>query len=195
MSKLDMSNPVDAMVARLMIDLGLIDTSTIERLPPEGEEDSSPYAGDVDVPPIASCIGCGACCRSAPGATVPADLGPDLQSEAARRLATGQWTIDWWDGDVDEDGGMPRIYVLRPAQVGHEGKVFHPGWGGACTLLGPNGCTLSRAERPTQCKALVPHPTRYGCEGMTKGQIARAWRPYSDALHAVGVALQTTRGD
>lgn len=185
-----MRNPIDRMVARMMADIGLLDLDTVERIAPPGHEATDTYTAARDVPPAAACAGCGQCCLNAPGLTVPADLGPDWESEAARRLATGQWAIDWWDGDVEPGGGMARIYMLRPAERGHEGEVFHPGWGGACVLLGPTGCTLARAERPTMCKALVPTRTRMGCDGMTKGQAAREWRPYSDRLHAVGVAVQ-----
>lgn len=131
------------------------------------------------------------CCDGMPGETHPGDLADDrskLTAALVERLKTGQWAIDWWEGDVLPKGRMRRVMYLRPAIVGEEGRIEHPAWHGRCTFLGPAGCSLSWQERPSGCKALIPNPVEPGnCDGdelAGKDAAARAWRPYQAQIRA-----------
>lgn len=140
----------------------------------------------ADIPPSSRCASCGKCCLALPGQFLPGDLGGDesaRQAKARDLLKTGLYSIDWYEGDVDPDGDMPHIYHLRPATRHGRDKIFDPSWGGACVMLGASGCTLERADRPTVCKALVPSEN---CNGLTKRDVAVAWRTDSDWLGRLG---------
>lgn len=58
-------------------------------------------------------------------------------------------------------------------------------------MLGKDGCTLRRAERPTVCKALKPKTARNPfCTGLGKRDVAQAWVNDSAWLHDLGVEMQ-----
>ncbi len=137
-----------------------------------------------DLPPVPFCATCGQCCKRMPGQFFPADLGPDQASREAKArdlLATGDYSIDWWEGDPD-------IYFLRPATVAARGEIFDPSWGGRCVLLGEDGCTLAREDRPTVCKALKPSATG-SCDGIGKSEVANAWESDTGWLYRLGIEM------
>lgn len=140
-----------------------------------------------DAPAALACAACGQCCKALPGQFIPADLGaaePDRTAKARDLLLSGNYSIDWWEGDIDGHDEMSVIYFLRPSTVAAQGKIFDPSWGGQCIMLGENGCTLTREDRPFVCKALVPtHPN---CHGMSKHDVAVAWRADSNWLGDLG---------
>lgn len=157
--------------------------------------------------PNAICALCrGRCCKSLPGGIMPQQLGEtadEIVSRAWQMVRTGKYAWDAWDGDPIYEWGNPqgydRVHYLRPATKGKEGQAFDYSWGGECTFLGENGCTLPREERPAECLALKPaledfrfialNPDEYGgrhtladataCESdLGKRELAIAWRPF-----------------
>lgn len=144
-------------------------------------------SGHSDIMPSSRCASCAKCCLSLPGQFFPVDLGQDKDArvvKAKELLTTGLYSIDWYEGDYIEDGEMDQIYHLRPATRTARGVIFDGSWGGACALLGPSGCTIDRADRPTVCKALKP--TDGSCNGLTKHDVAIAWRDDSEWLEQLG---------
>ncbi len=124
----------------------------------------------------------GACCKTMPGHAFPSDLGADISGELRARLATGKWAIDWWEGDPREGKDeLDYAYYLRPATIGKEGQLEDASWGGQCTFLRDDGCSIFD-QRPTGCRGLEPAPggdpskcqVRHG----TKRDAAIAWIPF-----------------
>lgn len=138
------------------------------------------------------CASCGKCCKSLPGAHLPDDFGIDMLEQVRAALASGRYAIDWWEGDVIEDGDLSSVMFLRPATKGKEGVVYDPSWGGECTFLTDTGCSLHRSKMPAECKALRPTRTPDGdCPSeLDKEAAARAWRPYQSLLRLIGDAVE-----
>ncbi len=120
---------------------------------------------------LATCRACGGkCCKTLPGAYLPGQLSDD---ELRNGLRSGRLVLAWWDGDprpemncfdVDCDGTCPRCtadgrlrraYYVRPRNVNSPTGPFDPTANGACTLLGPTGCTLPFEKRPSGCQNLL----------------------------------------
>lgn len=127
------------------------------------------------------CAPCGGkCCKRAPGKYVPSDFGAskdEIIANVAAALAAGTTALDYYEAHDD----IPNIYFPRPAIVGYEGMQVHASWGGQCTHLQPNGCAMTFARRPFQCRILQPRagslcimPTEYS----TTLDIASMWREY-----------------
>lgn len=161
-----------------------------------------PIANNED---LATCRGCGGkCCKTLPGAYLPDQLG---QAELASGLASGRLVLAWWDGDprperncldVDCDGTcakcaagdrLPRAYYVRPRNVNSPAAPFDPTSNGACTLLGPAGCTLPFAQRPSGCQNLLVNRQDPGnCHDYAvptrsfKHYAAVAWVPHQGVL-------------
>ncbi len=127
-----------------------------------------------------------------PGSMSPYDLPQPWQPQVEQLLRSGKWCLDWWDGDTDPMGGMEQVYYLRPTIKGREQQVFHAGWGGECTMLGPQGCTLPREEMPTGCRNLVPRAKAgMPCTGTyDKEQVAQDWRPHNTELWQIARRVQ-----
>lgn len=134
--------------------------------------------------PGAFCKACGKCCKSLPGAHIPADFGLDLLEGTRAKLASGRYALDWWEGDVVTPEELTVVLFLRPATKGSEGKIYDGSWGGECTFLTADGCSLPRDEMPGECKALRPKGTPGGdCPtDFSKEQVALEWRPYQSLL-------------
>jgi Fe-S-cluster containining protein len=133
------------------------------------------------------CAACGgSCCKQMPGSVHPADVTRD---QVRAMLASGRYAVDWWDGDPRSSADIPdgqelaQAYFLRPATQGQEGCKYDPSWGGPCTFLAEDGCTLVPSARPYQCRLLEPRPKRKCIEHSAgKSGIAVAWIPYQDWL-------------
>jgi hypothetical protein len=85
-------------------------------------------------------------------------------------MLNGDYIFDYWEGSRP-------LYYLRPKQVNEtEGRWFNGAWGGQCKLLTPTGCSLKFADRPHQCRTLVPQPDTF-CKstGITKIEYAKLW--------------------
>jgi hypothetical protein len=134
------------------------------------------------------CSACqGGCCKNVPGTAFPEQF--PTAASVITAVNTGQWTIDWWEGD-------PRIgrtdvsiaYFIRPAVKGHEGQRYHPSFGGECTFLTPTGCSLSIECRPYECLEVVPveggFPNCKSDAKYEKRQAAIAWLDRTDDLEA-----------
>ena len=123
-------------------------------------------------PPSPICKMCGGlCCQASSGI-----MHPDQCDALDELLDSGDYSIDWWDGDPRPNGGLSQVYFIRPRHVGVE-KLLDPSWGGTCVFLSGRGCTLSRDEMPLQCRALRPRETLKGdCKGtLTKEKMAWIW--------------------
>ena len=143
-----------------------------------------------------NCAPCGGkCCTNSPGIAHPNDFGaPDktkMRAELRKRLDSGLWAIDWWEGDPRR--GKSRVSsaeFVRPAEAGHEGRRRHGSWGGRCALLTDKGCSLTFEARPFQCRDLVPAKVLgNACEQASKidkQALAVAWMPYRDLLAELG---------
>ena len=150
--------------------------------------------------PLAECKGCGACCKTSPGATVPDDWGNPPNFDTIRdALTSGRWLVDWWEGDPRLDSAQVlRAYYLRPAVVGFEGEAVAreagfmsvEGQEGTCTFHNAKrGCTST--VKPAECSALQPTATRECKAEPPQGyrrwsqRAAELWLPYSEQLIAL----------
>ena len=138
------------------------------------------------------CSPCGGrCCRIAPGLAIPSDFKKPLKESIAAAIKTGRWCLDY--GEADER--LPETYFVRPAVMGKEGQAVHPSWGGECTFLGDEGCSLAFFERPFTCRDLVPAPGEFnrfselncfsesGNGSKVKG--VSEWVPFQDVLKEI----------
>lgn len=131
------------------------------------------------------CAPCGgSCCKQMPGSATPEDFGaPDRAVMVTRirsALASGLWSIDWWEGDLD---GHDSPNYLRPATVSGRGRIFDPSWGGACVFHREDGCAIF-PSRPSGCRGLEPNKDSHGCTPRHSGKqdCIRAWAEYQDEL-------------
>lgn len=120
------------------------------------------------------CESCGGkCCKNIPGCCYPEDF--DFNIELVKKaLSSGKYAVDWWEGESDE-------YFVRPATKGKEWITFDPSWGGECTFLMEEGCSLSAKDRPKECRNLEPVEGDGDC--VHHGQVgkknsAEAWGPF-----------------
>ena len=161
-----------------------------------------PIANNED---LATCRACGGkCCKTLPGAYLPGQLSEEAVAEGLR---SGRLVLAWWDGDprpgmncfdADCDGScarctdpgrLRRAYYLRPRNVNSKAGPFDATSQGACTLLGPAGCTLSFGDRPAGCQNLLVNKADPGnCHeyavttGSFKHYAALAWAPHQEML-------------
>lgn len=141
------------------------------------------------------CSPCGGqCCKRMPGVALPEDFGADeatMRATLAARLASGEWSIDWWEGDprpgCDEE---KRGYFLRPATVLGKGDVFDPSDGGACVFLEPTGCRAFET-RPAGCRGLEPDEDGHcTIHYASKREAAIAWLPFAAIVLDVAAGLE-----
>jgi hypothetical protein len=165
---------------------------------------SLPIANNED---LATCRACGGqCCKTLPGAYLPDQL---TEQQLGDGLRAGKLVLAWWDGDprpdktcfdIDCDGSCPRCmdpdrlrraYYVRPRNVASPSGPFDPTTNGACTLLGPTGCTLPFDTRPSGCQNLLANKANPGdCNDYAvptksfKHYAAVAWVPHQERLLA-----------
>ena len=139
----------------------------------------------------AICTKCGGrCCRSQPGAAFPKDFDIDnMHISLAKAFKTGNWAIDWWEGDPTGQE-RDRTYFVRPA-IKDVTRLFDPTWGGECIFLDQSGCKVSSEQRPKGCRELEPKKGG-NCIDHSKGKQAAAiaWIPYEKIILKVGNELQ-----
>jgi hypothetical protein len=139
------------------------------------------------------CVPCGgACCKTTPGAPSPEDFGaPDREAMVAAvttALATGRWSLDWWEGEPrrEEEALRHDVFFPRPALRGEEGSLLYPADPeGACTFLAARGCELVHNARPLECRALEPSPgggSRCVEHAGSRRERAIEWWPYEDVI-------------
>lgn len=148
----------------------------------------------------AICADCGGkCCKAYPGAMSPADVlrlsgSNDMAEALTETFATGDYVIDWWEGDPREGHTeLDRGYYLRP-RVKDDGRVFSPSWGGACTfLISGVGCRLSAEDRPETCRALEPVPNgKCIAHAGNKRAAALRWMPFYAIVKRQGERFEDT---
>lgn len=134
----------------------------------------------------ALCSACGGkCCRDASGEAFPSDFAPDMEAALVAAFRSGEWVIDWWEGDprpgVHEWGVS---YYVRPRTDRDRSGLYCPGWSGRCVFHTDTGCRLPYAKRPTSCRELIPgeSDTCTMSEGAGKQAAAVAWLPYRNVL-------------
>lgn len=173
-----------------------------------------PIANNEDA---ATCRACGGkCCKTLPGAFLPDQLDAQRLREG---LSNGTLVLAWWEGDprpdrncldVDCDGlcqrcvtedRLQRAYYVRPRNVSSPSGAFDATHNGACTLLGPTGCTLAFPDRPAGCQNLLVNRASPGdCNDYAvptrsfKHHAALAWVPRQDELLAAAREAKA-RGD
>lgn len=149
------------------------------------------------------CAACGGkCCRSMPGEAFPEDFEGGSYDAVLAALKTGNWAVDWWEGDPREGSyELRRGYYLRPRTIGAH-DILDPSWGGPCVFWMPStGCELEPKDRPRSCRELEP-VAGGGCvihDGSGKHAAALAWLPFTDviliALEACGENPHDSYGD
>jgi len=145
----------------------------------------------ADVDPSAFCASCGQCCKRMPGNISPEQLQPDVEANLRRLLATGNYAIDWWEGDPRGGpflkSGIGKAHFLRPRHKSRPGKIFDPSWGDSpCVFLSDNGCILPRSQRPKECLEMVPVRGGACLSTFPKQRAAIAWLPFNDMLERIG---------
>lgn len=100
----------------------------------------------------------GQCCTNSAGLYIPEDFKEPITSELLTSLLnSGKISIDWWEGDFRIRNKVYKSpYFLRPR---HKGEPAIKGsWGGTCiNYTDGKGCSLSKKDRPFQCRKLVPN--------------------------------------
>lgn len=143
------------------------------------------------------CSDCGGkCCKQAPGLVSPNDFPNQdtMVQDIADLLLSGRWAIDWWDGDPRDNGDLCQVYYLRPAIVHYEGIPQHPSWGGPCTFFNEgSGCDLAFANRPLQCRQLIPNydGCTYPSQDYSKKSVVILWIPFQDQIKEALSLCQT----
>lgn len=141
----------------------------------------------------ALCEECGGkCCKMMPGIAFPVDFKKPLAESLLKAFKSGNWAIDWYEGDPTGKGKFHQVYYVRPKVKGVK-KLFDPSWGGECIFLIDDGCRLKPGARPMTCRMLEPI-TLKNCvfhKAKSKAECATAWLPYNrvilDAARKVGV--------
>ena len=110
----------------------------------------------------------------------------EVLSAVSDALGSGLYALDCMDGGTGPDAWFP--WFVRPACINAPGKVIDRSWGGPCALLGPRGCVLRYADRPYDCRRLVPGVC--DPDPMAKSLAAAAWLPYTDELMAIAETLR-----
>ena len=141
----------------------------------------------IDQPESSLCRECnGRCCKGMPGAMSPIDVHPLTKGRIVEMLLSGQYAIDYWEGDPREgEDEMSVAYFIRPAVAGCD-KLVDASWGGPCGLfVDGTGCSLSYEDRPQACRSLQADEDGHcRCEHNIKQQIAIDWLPYNDMIDA-----------
>ena len=132
---------------------------------------------------IEVCKKCGGkCCKSMPGSTYPEDFKEPLLRSIVENLKSGNWAIDWWEGDPTDKDDLERAYYIRP-RIKDNNNLFDPSWGGKCIFLNGKGCILKPKERPQSCRLLEPRENE-SCisHGKSKRGAAIAWLPFTTVI-------------
>jgi hypothetical protein len=129
------------------------------------------------------CSACnGKCCRNMGCHCSPEDIGEITFETILEFINTGNFSIDWWEGDV-LDKNRDKTYYLRARNI--DAGTIDPSWGGRCKLLTPTGCLLPFEKRPKGGRAVTPVKT-FDCKGdYSKKECCVDWYPYQNILDEV----------
>jgi Fe-S-cluster containining protein len=137
-------------------------------------------------PPTSDCAVCrGKCCRHYPGIPLPSDFKKEqLTVEGIVGLVkSGDWSIDWWEGDPRPRGKLSSSFFLRPRTDDKRDNGVYGLWYGRCLFLREDGCRLAFKERPSMCRALKPNLKGEDCRcSLDKRKIVIAWMPYNKVI-------------
>ena len=121
------------------------------------------------------------CCETMGCHLSPKDLKEGVNFKSLKSLlSSGNYAVDWWEGDVMGEDRRGQSHYLRARNVRE--SAYCGSWGGVCVLLTDQGCSLSFSERPFGGKAVIPSksgecPTIY-----SKEQSAKDWYQYNDLI-------------
>ena len=141
------------------------------------------------------CRKCGGkCCAFYPGLCLPPDFGEPLDRNKLRdALASGNYAIDWWEGDLEDMIGD--LYFVRPATAHARGRLLDPTFGGPCIFwIQSTGCSLPADDRPAGCRLLEPREgDKCLIHGAEKEDAVRAWWPHNETLKSIIEELRPKR--
>jgi len=146
------------------------------------------------------CKECGGlCCKRYAGLYSPKDFKTSITPEfILSLLRTGVYSMDWWDGDVFENGGYSHIYYIRPRHLeepiilgllNDNGALFFENK--FCIHWSEKkGCKLPESKRPIQCRNLIPlknEKGKFNCHAnkddkTSKPDLVLEWRKYQSVL-------------
>lgn len=112
-------------------------------------------ASDHKAPDICGPCG-GKCCKRSPGSYLPSDFSG---YEEFREMALNKKVlINHWEGygDWDATNYRPGWFVQPALKTPYSESLFQPHWGGECSNLTLEGCSLPADKMPYQCRKLVP---------------------------------------
>jgi len=129
------------------------------------------------------CKKCGGkCCKRMPGSAYPEDFKKPLLDSLLIAFESGDWAIDWWEGDPTDKDDLEKAYYIRP-RTKDNNDLFDPSWGGECIFLNKDGCILKPKERPQSCRLLEPKENGECVNhNNSKRGAAIAWLPYTDII-------------
>jgi hypothetical protein len=126
-------------------------------------------------------------CTTCAGSYIPSDFKEPITSAFILSLLhDGKYAIDWWDGDATGTGKLSVTRYIRPRHVGE--SAIKGSWGGVCVNWSKEkGCSLTEADRPHQCKKLIPNKDHTLCTTLpkdkaTKQECAIAWYSHQYAI-------------
>lgn len=129
------------------------------------------------------CRACqGACCKTMPGASTPADWGAPhirtMRRALIKAFKTGKWRLAMFAKE------LPGVLYIQPATTNT-----------GCVFLSEQGCSLSDKARPQACRELIPASDfPLGCHApVSRGEnpmnaavyYAALWKPYQDLIRFV----------
>jgi Fe-S-cluster containining protein len=134
------------------------------------------------------CKACGGrCCSKMSGATYPNDFKKPLHDSLVKAFKSGEWSIDWWEGEES-------LHYVRPRhlKVKWEKSLLDPSWGGVCVFLTESGCRLPADKRPAECRSLHWIKPKKCKAEHNKETAAIAWKRFQKVIFA---AAKEVKGD
>lgn len=122
----------------------------------------------------------GACCKRGPGMCLPWDFAEPLRASLVEAFLSGKFRAMPYKG----------VLLVSPRTVHSGAGVIDP-TDGQCALLSATGCSLSAAQRPSQCRSLVPFYETVGLmvgprcfDSRTENHYINAWTPHQRTVLA-----------
>lgn len=133
------------------------------------------------------CTECnGRCCKSMGCHYSPEDFKDISYESLKKEIDKGHISLDWWEGnpfDSDKDDEIKRAIYLRTRHI--YSPIVDPSYGGVCSLLKEDSCSLSYEERPRGGRDLIPSEDfiNYKCNDLyNKQQASKDWYKYNNIL-------------